>query len=212
MIANDIIENVVAKVQDSSFDEDAVLALINEGRLHIASLVDLPALQKGADLTATAAASSVLLPTDYHKGIFWVWSTAQNRRIGSRSGDYYNLLTFMEDYPGQAGRIDAVCVDGDYLLYKGAADDTLKVRYYAQPATITAATASPTELPYQFQRKLIVAYCCKEIFAEIEQGMEGAKVDTDFWSAQFARGVAELELFVARNKPREAKYVRDMSQ
>lgn len=212
MNAGDIIANVVAKVQDSSFDDDVVLDLINEARFHIASLVDLPALQKGADIETTGSASSVDLPTDYHKGLFWVWSTEQNRRIGSRPGDYYNLLTFMEDFPGQEGRIDSVCVDGLDLLYKGPANDTLKIRYYSKPIIITATTTVPTELPDQFQRPLLVAYCCRELFADIEDGMEGAKVNTDYWSKRLDRGIAELEMFVARNRPREAKYVRDMNQ
>jgi len=211
MTADDIIARVVSKIQDSAFTEAAILDLINDGRFHIATIIDLPSLRTSDTLVATSTENSVELPDDYHKGIFWVWSTTQNRRIGKRLGDYYNILTFLETYPGQTGRIDAVCVDGPDLLYQGAADDGLIIRYYKKPAVISDTDDSPEELPYQFQQRALEAYCCKEIFADIEDGMEGQKVNTDFWAKKFDRIMAELTAFVELNKPREAKYVRDVT-
>lgn len=210
MTADDIIARVVSKIQDSAYDDDAILDIINEGRFHVATLVDLPALRTSDTLETSSTENAVDLPADYHKGIFWVWSVGQKRRIGSRKGDYYNLLTFMETYPGQDGRIDSVCVDGVELLYQGAADDSLIIRYYKKPTPITNTLNEPAELPDQFQQKILVAYCCKEIFSDIEDGMEGQKVNTEFWEGKFNKSMAELATFVEENKPREPKYVRDV--
>jgi len=209
MIIDDIITDVVDRVQDSSFDETAILRLINEGRFLAAAEVLLPELQQTSTLTTTSLVSSVALPDDYHQGIFWVGSTAHGCRIGERPGDYYNLLTFMERFPPKEGRIDAVCVDGANLLYRDMADDQLVIKYYRKPTIITSTSAEPTELPYHLQRPLLAAYCCREIYADIEDGMEGQKVNTAYWGKKFDQAMLELSSFVLKNKPREPKYTRD---
>jgi len=210
MITSDIIIDVVDRVQDDSFDEAVILRLINEGRFYAAAEVDLPALQKSATVITTAIASTVALPIDYHKGVFWVGSTVQGRRIGTRPGDYYNLLTFMERFPIVAGPIESVCVDGTNLLHQGMAADTLLLKYYCKPTIITATTVAPTELPYHLHRPLLTAYCCREIYADIEDGMEGQKVNAMYWSKKFDEAMLNLASFSRKNTPREAKYMRDM--
>jgi hypothetical protein len=211
MTADDIIVNVVDRIQDSAFDEDAILALINEARSFIASEVDLPALRKSADLITSSATAFVALPIDYQKGIYWVGSVNQGCRIGKRPGDYYNMLTFMERYPVEVGPIEAVCVEGVNLLYRNKATDTLTVKYYRKPTDITDTSTEPAEIPAHLQRPLLAAYCCREIYADIEDGMEGAKVNTAYWSKKFDSAMQSLAAFVARNQPREAKYTRDMN-
>lgn len=211
MILDDIILSVTDKVQDDSFTEDAILNLINECRAYVAAEVDLPALQKSAALTTLATESSVALPANYLRNIYWVGSVGQKKRIGTRPGDYYNMLTFLESYPVVAGQIERVCVEGDTLLYNGMADDSLIIKYYAMPPAITDTMEEPSEIPAHMHRPLLVSYCCKEIFNEIEDGIEGQKVNTDKWEIEFAKAMMSLKTFVERNKPREAKYTRDMS-
>lgn len=210
MKTSDIITHVASIVQDSSFDSAAILVLINEARQFIAANVDLPALRTSYDLTTTSTASSVSLPANYLRDIFWVGSVSQGRRIGERQGDYYNLLTFNEVYPVTEGNIEAVCVDGSLLRYRGMADDTLTIKYYSAPVDIVTTTDVPSELPDHLQRPVLAAYCCKEFFARIEDGIEGAKANTTYWETQFAKSIAALELFIARNKPREPKRIREV--
>jgi len=211
MIVSDIIASVVDKVQDGGFSNAAILALINEGRHYIASKVLLPGLQTSDTVTTTSAKSSVSLPGDYQRNLFWVGSQAQGRRIGTREGDYYNLLTFQEVVPITAGAIEAVCVFGEDLLYRGMADDTLTLKYYRKPEDISSTSLEPTELPAHLQRSLLVAYCAREMYAEIEDGIEGQKVNTDYWSRRLSEAIADLQSFVAVNRPREPKQTRDVS-
>lgn len=209
MTTSDIIADVTAKVQDSSFTSAAILALINEARYFIAANVDLPALRTSTEIETTSSDSEADLPDDYHRDIFWVGSEEQGCRIGDRQGDYYNLLTFDEVYPITEGNIEAVCVDGSVLKYRGMADDTLTIKYYKVPTTITDTDDSPDELPAHLQRPLLSAYCCREIFSSIEDGIEGAKVNTSYWEAQFAKSMGALNAWVSRNKPREPKRIRE---
>jgi len=224
MTASDIIQNVVDRVQDGSFSTATILALINEGRYQAASEVGgeeypdlcLPALAKTASLSALSSASSVALPTDYHRNIYWVGSVNQGRRIGKRPGDYYNMLAFLEVFPIETGRIEAVCVEGANLLYRGKDTDTLTVKYYSKPVPILEADIEsltlgvPTEIPDNIQRPLLSAYCCREIYSEIEEGMEGPKTNTEYWGSMYLKCLADLRSYALKYKPREAKYVRDM--
>lgn len=221
MTAADIIERVARIVQDSSYTDTDILALINEGRLVIAGQIvpGLPYLSTSDTVTTTDTESSVDLPSDYHKGLFWVGSSSQERRIGTKASDYHNLLTFLEKYPDLSlvGSIEAVCVDGATLLYQGMADDTLTLKYYRLPADISesdtedATDGVPVEIPPHLHRKLLVSYCCKEIWTEIEDGDDGGMPNFEKYEGIFNKAMAELQAFASASAPREVKQVRDMS-
>jgi hypothetical protein len=220
MLATDIIDRVARIIQDDSYTSADILDLINEGRLFIAGEVDpgLPGLRMSDTVTTTDTASAVDLPDDYHKGMFWVGSAAQDCRIGTRASDYHNLLTFLEQYNdlSTVGQIEAVCVDGAELLYQGMADDTLTLKYFRKPVDIALADIAdaedglPAELPTHLQRKLLVSYCCKEIFPELEDGVEGRTPNTDKYAKIFNEAMAELRVYAHKMHPRETKHVRDI--
>lgn len=217
MTATELIAQVSGIVQDTSYTSADILSLINQGRGEIAAEVDLPKLQASATVTTTDDASTVALPTDYHKGLFWVGSVAYQCRIGRKKGDYHNLLTFMERYStlDEVGQIVAVCVDGDNLLYQGMDDDSLLLKYYKEIETIVAAPTGtqitgPVELPSHLHSPLLVSYCCREIYSEIEDGIEGQKVNTMYWDAKFNRAMNSLKRYVSESLPRETKHVRDV--
>lgn len=215
MNAASIIERVVRIIQDDSYSDDDILDILNEGRAFIAAEIEpgLPALQTSDTVTTTSALNVVDLPEDYHKGLFWVGSLAQRRRIGTRKSDYHNLLTYLEKYPtdGTVGNIEDVCVDGATLLYHAMADDTLTLKYFKNVEDITDAdTESPSELPTHLQARLLVSYCCKELYAEIEDGDEGATPNYDAYSKKFDRAMAELDAYCRKSYPKEAKQIRDV--
>lgn len=219
MTAAEIIAQVAADVQGASGITDAgTLAFLNTGLGEIAGdeLIELPACRTSATVAATASANYVAMPTNYQKGLFWVGSASQRIRIGERRGDYTNIMTFLEKYPVQdnVGQITDVCVDGANLLYQGQATDTLTLRYYKKPATILIAnitTSSPSEIPDHLHQLLLVSYCNMRWYERIEDGIEGKKVNTDHWFGMYQSGLKSLIEFCNRNKPREPKYVKDMS-
>jgi hypothetical protein len=220
MLATDIIDRVARIIQDDSYTSTDILDLINEGRLFIAGEVEpgLPGLRASDTVTTTDEASAVDLPDDYHKGLFWVGSTAQACRIGTKASDYHNLLTFLNKYTDltTVGLIEAVCVDGAELLYQGMADDTLTLKYFRKPVDIALADIAdaedglPAELPTHLQRKLLVSYCCKEIYVELEDGIEGRTPNVDRYTKMFDEAMAELRVFAHKSHPRETKHMRDV--
>jgi hypothetical protein len=212
MTAEELEDAVLGIVQDDSF-ADVVLDYINQGRGEIAGLVDLPALDTVATVNTTASASSVALPTNYHKGLYWVGSAVQKIRIGAGKDDYHNLLAFLENHPvlTQVGLVEDVVIQGVNLLYQGMSADTLTLRYYKAPTTLVLAADVPAELPSHLHKPLLVSYACKEIYNEIEDGIEGGTPNTDKYDRLFQRALATLSSWCLESKPREPKYVRDMN-
>jgi hypothetical protein len=47
---------------------------------------------------------------------------------------------------------------------------------------------------------LLVHYACREIFSEIEDGMEGEKVNTDYHHTVFVAALSELDSYLGPQK------------
>jgi hypothetical protein len=159
----------------------------------------------------TAETNSVELPVDYHKGLFHIASTAQRRRIGSRVSDYHNIDTLLKAYPNMdtIGQIALAVVDGSSLVYQGQANDVLTLQYYKYIVDI-GENDEPAELPANMHLDLLMNYCLKEIFASVEDGLEGPKHSANWFESRFQVAMARLQNFVNRSKPREAKHLRGM--
>jgi hypothetical protein len=209
--ATNIIDRVADIVQD--FSEETILDYINMGIGVISMTVNLPALKSTAQITTTNSTNSAALPADYQRNMYWVGSQKQKTRIGSRIGDYHNLDTFLEMFPflGQTGTITNVCVDGTTLLYHAQDNDVLTIKYYKNPTVITSPETQITSIPQHFVLPILTAFCCKELFAMIEDGMEGAKTNTTYWDSMFNAAIMALQASCRESSPREAKYIRDMT-
>jgi hypothetical protein len=106
----------------------------------------------------------------------------------------------------RVGQVVDVVVQGAELLYQGAAVDTLTLRFYAAPTS-----DEPDELPTHLQKALLVNYACMEIYNLIEDGVEGAKTNTQAYERRYQRALSQLAAWADRQKPREPKFIADTS-
>ncbi len=214
MEAATIVNFAANRIEDPGFTDSDLLATLNAGVEELANDLDLPFLRASAPVTTTALTSSVALPDDYMKRLFWVSSLAQRRKIGVQEEDYEDLLRFLKKYPVQniIGAVTDVCVDGLNLLYQGMTADTLTLRYYSKPVEVTLAEGQiPLAIPVSFHMSVLVPFICKETYNQIEDGIEGKKANTDKWENLYQIGKAKLAKFIEITRPREAKYVEDLS-
>lgn len=212
MNAGELRDAVLGIVQDNGW-ADVILDLFNVCRGEIAGEIDLPGLHTVATVTTSASSSSVALPDTYSRGLYWVGSASQKNRIGTRKSDYHNLLTFLEKYPvqDQVGLITDVAIQGSDLLYQGMAADTLTLRYYAAPTALTVNASIPAELPEHLHKALLVNFACRELYTQIEDGIEGGTPNTTKFDKLYQRALIALRGWAALSQPKEPKYVRDMS-
>lgn len=191
-------------VQDNSFEEADIHALINEavfrvaqgvqvpGELHITG--PLPELYKTRWIWVYQTARSIDLPADYQRGLFNVYSSTGIGHVPMLR----SFQKFISRYPvlETGDSLDACVVHGKTLFYHPAAIKTITFSYYKEPDLLEDEEDSPDCIPGHLQRRLIVGYVCREIFNQIEDGIEGQKVNTNHYDGDFFEGVIELDRYL----------------
>lgn len=188
-----MIERVKRVVQDDLYDDDAITELLNAGMMDCAAKVLLPELEHAEDVTTVVSSSFLAFPTDYHRGLFAakdsngrdaaVYRTfASMLRIWGRSGETGGSVGAVA--PASGGRMTYVPIPAD--------PQTLTIYYYRKPTAMVADDDEPDGLP-EDAHKALVHYACKEIFAEMEDGIEGKKVNTNHHESKYLEMLAELD-------------------
>lgn len=193
----EIYDAVQDKIDDTSYTQADVMKIANKGRLWIASQVLLPALQTDGTVTTVADTAYVALPTDYMRNLTQCYSTTNERWIKV----WEDLRLFLRCFTklDQTGYVIGVSIRGDYLHYQYVPDDddydleTLKLWYYKHPTPFTVVGDKPTELHAALAEDLVAEWCIKEIFDEIEDGLEGQKVNTIYHTGKFNQHFSALK-------------------
>ncbi len=181
---------VLKTVQDPSLDTDEVDALINEAIQDVADRVLLPALETSDDVDFVDEAAA-LLPDNYNHGLFS--ATIEGERV--HIATTMKILTRRFPVPSQAapgvyGKY--VCARGNMLEVRPPLSGTVNIHFYGTSALLALDADIPTCIPVGKQRKLLHAYVCRELFSDIEDGMEGATVNTDKFDRVYERTLVEL--------------------
>jgi len=195
-----LIERVVKTVQDPSIETDDILELLNEGLVVIAGRVLLPELETSDTVDTIVDEIEASLPTDFHRGLFDCQEQEPYNAIVVLNSKRQMLATYGK--LDNEGTVKHVCRVGDSLLYQPMPDTvrTLTLSYYRMPVELTESEV-PEGLPIQFHRMLF-HYATFQLFDDIEDGMEGQKVNTARHEAKFEELAYELELFFKDSQSR----------
>ena len=201
MKAEEIIESIFVTTQSPDHDEDAVLGILNRGLVEIAGggdrphgearVAPLPDLLTVAEIAVEAGDRFIVLPSDYHRALVRVEIDGEPlRRVDSH-------MDFLGRYGKGTGDPVAYSLKGKRLWLGPVpnGDIDLTVHYHRLPATMKASD-EPEGLPDHLQYKLLFHYGCREIFSDIEQGLDGANPDTIKHSRQYALALTDLERFI----------------
>lgn len=202
MNINALVDEIKKKIQDSSYTDTEIIARINEAVLAIATGVllpdrrekspPLPDLYATADITTTLASGVTDLPSTFNRDVIQVQNSNNDKiPINSSPRQFLNL-----NYNEDAGAVDKCSVLGSRLLYSGIPStvETLTIHFYEKPGVLALDSDEPTEIPLHLHRNLIVGYVCKDIFDEIEDGIEDPKTNTRHYEAVFQSGLLGLEI------------------
>jgi len=195
-VAHTLADEVVGRVQDSSFTYDYILGLFNRCLHEIAGEVLLPDCDTWDDLTTDAGTNRVLLPPRFHRDLRHCHSTSHNRPIkvhGSLS-QLYRMFSNLD----QSGVVCGVAVKGRYMYYQRvpSSAETLRINYWRYPEKLASRDDKPDDLPGHLHEALLVNYACWRIYEQIEDGVEGAKVNTQYYQQEYYKAKAELKVFV----------------
>ena len=202
------LESLVAAIediiQDTEYTEDMIVTMINEAVLKVATgdilpgkyqiSPPLPDLYSTGDVLTVLGTGYLSLPADFNRDLFMVVDS---------NGDPVKIeesfKKFLVMYADQAaGSVFRCSVNGGRLHYRDipAAATTLTVHYYTNPDTLVNDADVPSSIPAILHRKLIVGYVCREIFNRIEDGIEGQKINTNYYATEYGTGLLDLEKFV----------------
>ena len=199
MDADTLIAGVVLVVDDTSFDEDAILGFLNKGIREIAGTIDLPELRTSDSVDTSTSYNYVTMPSDYQKKCFIVASVDNEFRV-DKPGELYQYHRFINRYPvSNAGSsVSDVVINGNTLFYDPIPDtsEELRVEYLRAPIALVTGSATPDGIPAHLHESLLVSFAAKEIFNLIEDGLEGKKVNTKMNEELYRRALQELHLFL----------------
>jgi hypothetical protein len=194
----ELIVEVTRIIQDPSYTEPIQLTFINQAIQDIAGdpLVFLPDLETQGNVTTSTALSYVALPDTFQKKLFDCYNTTRHRheRIYGSLEDLQRRFSRLD----QNGRIYGVAIRGSNLHYQRipATAETLQLHFYRPPVDMTEDDDTPDGLPAHLARPLVVHHACAAIFSEIEQDLQGQKVNTLYHEGEANKQLAKLIAFI----------------
>jgi len=200
MNTQDLLDKIEKKVQDGAgFNRSTdLLPLLNEGLLFTARQRPLPELRAKDSVVALVGQDQVALPDNYHTHLFEVYNVDQKQPCRL----CYSLNTLNRMYEKDSkGKVEAVATEGDSVLHHRRIPEEeteeLRLTYYKKPTALTDSGDSiPTCIPSALRRQILVNYVLWQVFEDIEDGIEGQKINTQYYASEYSAGVMMLEKFL----------------
>lgn len=206
-----ILNRIQNKIQDPSYDPDADLVpLINQGLGEIASMIALPALTTVTTIEC-GAGPSVDLPDDFHANVAHAFNQTKDGHVQV----IHEFTDFIEEFPGLNGEgsVTHVCAHGRKLYFQDApgsdSPETVLITYTSRPTLFDRKNGVKTidYIPQELQAPLLVNYAVREVFGEVEDGVEGAKINWNTHNKLFNEAFARLHSFLGV-QPGTPRYVK----
>lgn len=193
--ASQIADKVLDIVQDPSFDISTVLAELDAFAAHITSRVLFPALEAEANVVTVTTAANVNLPGNFQRNLFHC-RNATGQPVTILTSKVQLALRCGNDLAQTGTRTLGVAPAAPLLWYAPipTAAETLTLSYHRKPDVITPASTL-SFLPDGFD-DLAINWACWKLYAKIEQGTEGNKTDTSYYSNLYLGMLEELRLSI----------------
>ena len=165
-------------IADPDYSDDEIDKYINQALSYTAGLVNLPDLKAIESVDTITSQNYVNLST-----ITGGFSGVLRRVVKEGIKIYPTLELLASDYVGNwdaAGEVEAVCLEGNVLWYQKipALAETLMCVLYKNPTVLEDDDDIPSNLPASLHKLLLVNGASHLIYNEIEDGIEGEKVNT----------------------------------
>ena len=190
----EIAETVLDIVQDASFDEDAVIKQLNDCVAMLSRRLILPSLDAEATVVTVTNAHSVALPSTFQRNLYHCHDGSSSNTIEVCSSKTKLSMEYDHSMNKTGTYVNGVSAVRPLLYYtpRPTVATTLTLRFQRIPDVIIPASEIDTILPDGFS-DIFENYAAWKIFSKIEQGIEGAKVDTGYYMNLFLGLFDELK-------------------
>jgi len=194
---NTLVTRITAIVDDVSYTAGDFINAMNKGYRELAGKVLLKDLETLTTLQTELSQNYTALPSGYHRNLSrWVYSSTQSKRLKL----YDSLSELMMSYGDidEAGALIGVARNERNMFYQPipASAETFYIIHHSYPTTMTANTNVPAGIPEHLMEPILVHYACASIFEQMEDGIEGEKVNTLFHLGLYDKHFKSLEEFV----------------
>jgi len=190
-----VINEVRSITRDESFDDNWMVERLNMGLQEIAAVLAIPGLSTSDTVTVTSTDDGhVALPTDFSHDLY----LATTEEYPNGLTLFENLKSLIAQYdPDKTGKIRMVVVQFRDLYYAPFVeeDEDITLNYYKNPDAVTLGDDLPSWMPAHLQKPLTVNYLAKEIFAQIEEGIDGQLPNTAKYLQLYSQGLQMLQAF-----------------
>lgn len=191
---SELAEQVLDIVQDPSFDEDMVLVQFNKAAAQISAQVLLPFLEATAIVIADPAKTAVSLPSNFQRNLFKCDDDTGYNAIKVLNSKAQMMSELGRRFFIQETLVKTVAVVQPDLLFAPTPVTltNLHLSYHRKPDTITADD-QVLFLPDGYE-EMLVNFACWKLYSKIEQGLEGAKIDTNYHQGLYAERLEALRI------------------
>lgn len=193
----EMVTNILETVDDDSVTETKVKNLVNEGILLCASKVRLPEFESTGTFDTVVDAHSVAIPDawNYHRGLY---------AAAIPDGDPIEVVSSIGIVKSHYPEIDAELIEGaiEFLMIRNSQllyfpvpieVKTVYCKFYERPTPLAKSKDVPTYLPDHLQAPLLESYALWKLYAKIEDGNEGTKVNTRYYKNEFKENFEDLD-------------------
>jgi hypothetical protein len=188
---------VLDATDDDSVLDHHVSALINQGIKWCASKVRLPDLESSGvfDTVADEPAADIPIAWLYHRGLYAAAVPTGNpikvvASIGLIKDKYPEIDNELIEGP-----IQFLTIRSGQLIYYPVPEvvTTVYCKFYEVPFTLAKSKDVPTYLPDHLHGPLLESYALWKVYAKIEDGNEGSKINTKYYKNEFKEAFDELD-------------------
>ena len=210
-----LIGRVQDLIKDGSFGPSFIIEKLNDGLAEVVQATTPPDLiETDIEVEVDAFEKTAQMPDNFYgPRLFKVYNATDDLPCQV----YYRFTDFAHISRRFAGaEVRAVCLKGSRLHVAGipAVPTTLEVTYLRQPTVLSGANddgAGITYLPFRLGEQAIVNYAAWRIYEHIEDGIDGRKVNTDKFHANFLDSLAKiLDYFGMEAREKEPEQVLDL--
>ena len=196
-------DELLLLLDDDSFGADRLDYYINQALLQVADEagIILPALKTMTSVTSVVGQATIALPADFSGKLLSFGDPSRVRIFSSleRLFEYYHVDGYL---PITEGDVEAVAVEHDVIWIQKvpATATTFSMIYRRNPPLLQSDADVPSCLPESVQRDLLVYGAARIAFDTIEDGIEGAKVNTQSCDYRYNQGLMRLRVILGNNR------------
>jgi hypothetical protein len=203
-----VAESLEALQDVGEIKESEIKSLINDAYCEICEEVEIPSLKTLTTKPTVVGQAWLSMGTEFDGRLLFVGTSTEPVAM------YTDLEQFLIENPllDESGDVYRVCLEGSVLWYQGipTVATSLVVLYYKTPTLLVNETDTPISLPTYLHRNLIVNKVGQIKSRVIEDGVEGEKLMTAKFAAQYEEAKYKLQVWIAKRTSHSAKSIWDV--